>query len=36
MPELKEHPDAKSNLIHLAAFLAGVGLLFAGQAAFAA
>jgi zinc and cadmium transporter len=31
VPEIKEHPSAKANLVHLTAFLAGAGILFVAQ-----
>jgi zinc and cadmium transporter len=33
-PEIKEHNNVKASLIHLAAFLAGIGLLLAARVAF--
>jgi zinc and cadmium transporter len=35
VPEIKTHPSVKANLIHFAAFLTGVGILFVAQLSFA-
>lgn len=34
VPEVNKHPDAKTNLLHLSAFLLGLGLLFVAKVAF--
>jgi zinc and cadmium transporter len=34
VPEIKEHPSAKANLVHLTAFLAGVSILFVARLYF--
>lgn len=33
VPEIKEHPDARANAIHLGAFLVGVGILYLAHVA---
>lgn len=34
VPEIKQHPNARANLVHLAAFLGGVGLLLFARSIF--
>jgi zinc and cadmium transporter len=31
VPEIKEHPTVKANMVHLTAFLAGLGILYVAQ-----